>query len=105
MISFLSNKKITIDAETQTKYADIMDERNTTKRIEESIDESACIERFQEFTEKRNEGIYKKIKFNIRNYVILTNKEINEIRLLDDNQKMEIVILMNTAIKYLLKLV
>lgn len=77
----------------------------TETRIENAIDAEACNQRFQEFTEKRNERIYKKIKFNIRNYIILTQKEINEIRLLDDMQKMDIIIHINTAIKYLLELI
>jgi putative sterol carrier protein len=81
------------------------EENSTEKRIENAIDESVCKQRFQEFTEKRNEKIYKKIKFNIRNYVVLSIKEINEIRLLDEKQKIDIIILMNTAIKHLLEFI
>jgi hypothetical protein len=106
MIPFLNlykdknTKRNTADFACQTEV-DI----DITQRIDESIDEDACKERFQEFTEKRNERIYKKIMFNIRNYVVLSQKEISEIRLLDDTQRMNIIILMNTAIKHLLKLI
>jgi hypothetical protein len=88
---------------TQTEEEEIS-ELSITNKIDQAIEYSATVNRFQEFTEKRNERIYKKIMFNIRNYVVLTSKEINEIRLLDDTQKMNIIILMNTAIKHLLQI-
>jgi len=109
MIPFLNLYKNTKkDASTETEdpiHCPFIMNDDITRRIDESIDEHACKERFQEFTGKRNERIYKKIMFNIRNYVVLSQKEINEIRLLDDTQKMNIIILMNTAIKHLLELI
>ena len=81
------------------------EEQSITQRIDQEIDETACKLRFQEFTEKRNTRIYNKIIFNIRNYVVLTQKEINETRLLDDKQKMDIILLFNTAIKHLIQLI
>jgi len=94
-----------IETPTEETPTEETPEVSITQRIDENIDEDACKNRFQEFIEKRNDRIYKKVMFNIRNYVILTEKEISEIRLLNDAQKMNIIILMNTAIKYSLKFV
>ena len=101
MIPFLCKKNITESATTQTEEIQL----SITQRIEENIDENANKERFQEFNDKRNDRIYKKIMFNIRNYVVLTEKEIHETRFLNNTQKMNIIILFNTAIKHLLTLI
>jgi hypothetical protein len=100
MISFYPIKK-SIGIQTEE---DIVEEDTVTNRIEDEIDKMACKLRFQEFVDKTNSTIYKKVAFNIRNYIVLSNRELNEVKTLDDTHKMNIIILFNSVMKYLLKI-